>query len=71
MLEKTYDGIIIGAGHHGLILTYVTLRYEFGQAHRDGSALVLGRDLKDSVANIARFSKKMSPPAKALTTMVG
>ena len=118
-LEKTYDGIIIGAGHHGLILgtylarcglsillvdrrltyggglctrevtlpgfyhnlhsinhfhisetpwfkdldlaervTYITPRYEFGQAHRDGTALVLGRDLEESVANIARFSKK-------------
>ena len=118
-LEKTYDGIIIGAGHHGLILgsylakagldillverrlhyggglstdevtlpgfyhnlhsinhfhisetpwfkdlgldervDYITPRYEFGQAHRDGSALVLGRDLEESVANIARFSKK-------------
>jgi phytoene dehydrogenase-like protein len=118
-LAKTYDGIIIGAGHHGLILgsylaraglkillverrltyggglctrevtlpgfyhnlhsinhfhisetpwfkdlgldervTYITPRYEFGQAHQDGSALVLGRDLEESVANIARFSKK-------------
>ena len=118
-LEKTYDGIIIGAGHHGLILgsylaragldillvdrrltyggglctrevtlpgfyhnlhsinhfhisetpwfkdlnldervTYITPRYEFGQAHHDGSALVLGRDLEELVANIARFSKK-------------
>ncbi|HXZ46732.1 MAG TPA: NAD(P)/FAD-dependent oxidoreductase [Pseudolabrys sp.] len=118
-LGKTYDGIIIGAGHHGLILgtylaraglrillvdrrlayggglctrevtlpgfyhnlhsinhfhisetpwfkdlnleqrvTYITPRYEFGQAHHDGSALVLGRDLEESVANIARFSKK-------------
>jgi phytoene dehydrogenase-like protein len=118
-LEKTYDGIVIGAGHHGLILgsylakagldillvdrrltyggglctrevtlpgfyhnlhsinhfhisetpwfkdlgldervTYITPRYEFGQAHRDGTALVLGRDLEESVANIARFSKK-------------
>ena len=118
-LDKTYDGIVIGAGHHGLILasylakagldillverrltfggglstrevtlpgfyhnlhsinhfhiseapwfkdldldarvTYITPRYEFGQAHRDGSALVLGRDLEESVANIARFSKK-------------
>ncbi len=118
-LEKTYDGIIIGAGHHGLILgsylaraglsillvekrltyggglctrevtlpgfyhnlhsinhfhisetpwfrdldlgervSYITPRYEFGQAHRDGTALVLGRDLEESVANIARFSKK-------------
>jgi len=118
-IEKTYDGIVIGAGHHGLILgsylaraglkillverrltyggglctrevtlpgfhhnlhsinhfhisetpwfkdlgldervSYITPRYEFGQAHRDGSALVLGRDLDESVANIARFSKK-------------
>ena len=118
-LQKTYDGIVIGAGHHGLILasylaragldillverrltyggglctrevtlpgfyhnlhsinhfhitetpwfkdlgldervTYITPRYELGQAHRDGSALVLGRDLEESVANIARFSKK-------------
>ena len=118
-LDKTYDGIIIGAGHHGLILgsylakagldillverrltyggglctremtlpgfyhnlhsinhfhisetpwfkdlelgttvNYITPRYEFGQAHNDGTALVLGRDLEESVANIARFSKK-------------
>jgi phytoene dehydrogenase-like protein len=118
-LEKTYDGIIIGAGHHGLVLgsylakaglkillverrlkyggglsteevtqpgfyhnlhsinhfhitetpwfrdlgldekvTYLTPRYELGQAHHDGTALVLGRDLEESVANIARFSKK-------------
>jgi len=118
-LSKIYDGIIIGAGHHGLILgsylaraginillverrltyggglctrevtlpgfyhnlhsinhfhisetpwfkdlgldervTYITPRYEFGQAHHDGSALVLGRDLEESVANITRFSKK-------------
>jgi len=118
-LEKIYDGIIIGAGHHGLILgsylanagldillverrldyggglctrevtlpgyyhnlhsinhfhigetpwfkdlnlservTYITPRYEFGQAHCDGSALVLGRNLEESIANIARFSKK-------------
>src|SRR5688572_9702300 len=112
-LERSYDGIIIGAGHHGLILgsylakagldilvverrftyggglateevtapgfyhnlhsinhfhiseapwfkdlrlddkvTYITPRYEFGQAHRDGTALVLGRDLDETVANI-------------------
>src|SRR5262247_253431 len=116
-LDKTYDGIIIGAGHHGLVLgsylakcgldillvdrrlqyggglstqevtapgfyhnlhsinhfhitetpwfkdlglddkvAYITPRYEFGQAHRDGTALVLGRDLDETVANIARFS---------------
>ncbi len=118
-LDRTYDGIVIGAGHHGLILGtylaraglkillaerrltyggglctrevtlpgfhhnlhsinhfhitetpwfkdlnlgervgYITPRYELGQAHRDGTALVLGRDLEESVANIARFSKK-------------
>jgi phytoene dehydrogenase-like protein len=118
-LERTYDGIIIGAGQHGLVLgcylakaglrvllverrlgyggglstrevtepgfyhnlhsinhfhitetpwfkdlglaervSYITPRYEFGQAHRDGSALVLGRDVAETVANIARFSAK-------------
>jgi phytoene dehydrogenase-like protein len=118
-LERNYDGIIIGAGHHGLVLgaylakagldilvverrldyggglstkeatepgfyhnlhsinhfhisetpwfkdldlgervTYITPRYEFGQAHSDGTALVLGRDLEETVANIARFSQK-------------
>jgi phytoene dehydrogenase-like protein len=118
-LERAYDGIVIGAGHHGLILgtylaraglkillaerrltyggglctrevtlpgfyhnlhsinhfhisetpwfkdlgldervTYITPRYEFGQAHNDGTALVLGRDLEESIANIARFSRK-------------
>src|SRR5229473_2789489 len=118
-LERTYDGIIIGAGHHGLVLgsylakagldillverrleyggglstkevtqpgfyhnlhsinhfhisatpwftdlgladkvTYITPRYEFGQAHSDGSALVFGRDLEETIANVARFSKK-------------
>src|SRR5215469_13474952 len=118
-LARTYDGIIIGAGHHGLVLgaylakagldillverrldyggglstkeatepgfyhnlhsinhfhisetpwfkdlglservTYITPRYEFGQAHSDGTALVLGRELDETVANIARFSKK-------------
>jgi phytoene dehydrogenase-like protein len=118
-LERSYDGIIIGAGHHGLVLgsylaraglkillverrltyggglstrevtqpgfyhnlhsinhfhitetpwfkdlglesrvTYITPRYEFGQAHLDGTALVLGRDLEETIANIARFSRK-------------
>ena len=118
-LEKTYDGIIIGAGHQGLVLgsylaraglkilivdrrldyggglmtkeatlpgfyhnlhsinhfsisetpwfrdlgledrvTYITPRYEFGQAHRDGSALVFGRDREETIANVARFSAK-------------
>jgi phytoene dehydrogenase-like protein len=118
-LEKTYDGIIIGAGHHGLVLgsylaraglsvllvdrrleyggglmtreatqpgfyhnlhsinhfhisetpwfrdlglgervTYIAPRYEFGQAHRDGSALVFGRDRDETIANVARFSKR-------------
>lgn len=35
---------------------YITPRYEFGQAHSDGSALVFGRDLEETLANIARFS---------------
>jgi phytoene dehydrogenase-like protein len=118
-LEHDYDGIIIGAGHHGLVLgsylaraglkilllerrldyggglmtkeatlpgfyhnlhsinhfqisdapwfsdlglrdrvTYITPRYEFGQAHRDGTALVFGRDAEETFANVARFSKR-------------
>src|SRR5262252_853536 len=118
-LDRDYDGIIIGAGHHGLVLgsylakaglkillldrrldyggglmtkeatlpgfyhnlhsinhfqisdapwfvdlgladrvTYITPRYEFGQAHRDGSALVFGRDAEETFANVARFSKR-------------
>jgi phytoene dehydrogenase-like protein len=118
-LEKDYDGIIIGAGQHGMVLgaylakaglkillvdrrlnyggglctrevtqpgfyhnlhsinhfhisetpwfkdlnlgdkvTYITPRYELGQAHLDGTALVLGRDLEETVASIARFSQK-------------
>jgi phytoene dehydrogenase-like protein len=118
-LERNYDGIIIGAGHHGLVLgsylarcgleillvdrrlqyggglstqevtapgfyhnlhsinhfhisetpwfkelgladrvSYITPRYEFGQPHLDGSALVFGRDLEETLANVARFSKK-------------
>jgi phytoene dehydrogenase-like protein len=118
-LERSYDGIIIGAGHHGLVLgsylarsgldillvdrrlkyggglsteevtepgfyhnlhsinhfhisetpwfkdlgladrvSYITPRYELGQPHLDGSALVFGRDLEETLANVARFSKK-------------
>lgn len=118
-LERSYDGIIIGAGQHGLVLgsylakagldilivdrrldyggglttkeatkpgfyhnlhsinhfhisetpwfrdlgltdkvTYITPRYEFGQAHRDGTALVFARDLEETLANVARFSTK-------------
>ena len=118
-LERSYDGIIIGAGHHGLVLgsylaksgldilivdrrlqyggglstqevtvpgfhhnlhsinhfhitetpwfkdlnlgervTYLTPRYELGQPHLDGTALVFGRDLEETLANVARFSKK-------------
>jgi phytoene dehydrogenase-like protein len=118
-LERSYDGIIIGAGHHGLVLgsylakaglnillverrleyggglstkevtkpgfyhnlhsinhfhisatpwfadlqladkvTYITPRYEFGQAHNDGSALVFGRHLEETIASVARFSGK-------------
>ena len=118
-LERTYDGIIIGAGHHGMVLgsylakcgldillvdrrlqyggglstqevtapgfyhnlhsinhfhisetpwfkdlnladrvTYITPRYELGQPHLDGTALVFGRDLEETLANVSRFSKK-------------
>src|SRR5580692_9447886 len=118
-LTRAYDGIIIGAGQHGMVLgsylakaglnillvdrrlayggglmtteatrpgfyhnlhsinhfhitetpwfrdlgladrvTYITPRYEFGQAHRDGTALVFGRDREETIANVARFSKK-------------
>jgi phytoene dehydrogenase-like protein len=118
-LDRSYDGIIVGAGHHGLVLgsylakagldillvdrrlkyggalcteevtepgfhhnlhsinhfqisetpwfkdlglservDYITPPYEFGQAHLDGTALVLGRDLDETCANIARLSKK-------------
>jgi phytoene dehydrogenase-like protein len=39
-------------------VSYITPRYEFGQAHLDGTALVLGRDLEETVASIARFSRK-------------
>ena len=28
-------------------VTYITPRYEFGQAHRDGTALVFGRDREE------------------------
>ena len=39
-------------------VTYITPRYELGQPHLDGSALVFGRDLEETLANVARFSKK-------------
>lgn len=119
VLDRAYDGIIVGAGHHGLVLgsylakagldillvdrrlryggglsteqvtvpgfyhnlhsinhfhitetpwfkdlnladrvTYITPRYELGQPHLDGTALVFGRDLEETLANVARFSKK-------------
>src|SRR6476619_3602492 len=118
-LDRSYDGIIIGAGHHGLVLgsylarcgldillvdrrlqygggltteevtapgfyhnlhsinhfhisetpwfkdlnladrvTYITPRYEVGQPHLDGTALIFGRDLEETLTNVARFSKK-------------
>src|SRR5262250_2730545 len=137
-LEKSYDAIVIGAGHHGLILgsylaragldvllverrlsyggglatreatkpgfyhnlhsinhfhisetpwfkdlaladkvTYITPRYDFGQAHRDGTALVLGRDIDETLANIARFSprdaktfREWNPRAEAITARI-
>jgi phytoene dehydrogenase-like protein len=118
-LQRSYDGIIIGAGQHGLVLgsylakagldillverrldyggglstkeatrpgfyhnlhsinhfhiseapwfkdleldrkvTYITPRHELGQAHGDGTALVFGRDLDETLANVARFSER-------------
>jgi hypothetical protein len=39
-------------------VTYITPRYEFGQAHSDGTALMLGRNLEETVANIARYLKQ-------------
>ena len=39
-------------------VTYITPRYELGQPHLDGSVLVFGRDLEETLANVARFSKK-------------
>jgi phytoene dehydrogenase-like protein len=118
-LDRSYDGIVIGAGHHGLVLGsylakcgldvllvdrrlqyggglstqevtkpgfyhnlhsinhfhisetpwfkdlgladrvgYLTPRYELGQPHLDGTALVFGRDLEETLANVARFSRK-------------
>ncbi|MPZ55513.1 MAG: NAD(P)-binding protein [Rhizobiales bacterium] len=129
-LDRSYDGIIIGAGHHGMVLgsylakagldillvdrrlkyggglcteertepgfyhnlhsinhfhisetpwfkdlglservTYITPPYEFGQAHLDGTALVLGRDLDETCANIARFSKRDAETFRAWNRM--
>lgn len=39
-------------------VSYLEPRYEFAQPHEDGTALVFSRDLDETVANIARFSKK-------------
>src|SRR6185369_3696606 len=39
-------------------VTYITPRYELGQPHLDGTALVFGRDLEETLANVARFSKR-------------
>ena len=37
---------------------YVTPRYDFAQPHRDGTALVFSRYIDETVASIARFSRK-------------
>jgi phytoene dehydrogenase-like protein len=37
---------------------YIVPTYEFAQPHADGSALVFSRDLEETVASIARFSKR-------------
>ncbi len=39
-------------------VTYITPRYEFGQPHKDGTALVFGREIEETLANVARFSQK-------------
>ena len=39
-------------------VTYITPRYEFGQPHKDGTALVFGREIEETLANVARFSEK-------------
>ena len=37
---------------------YVTPRYDFAQPHRDGTALVFSRYIDETLASIARFSRK-------------
>ena len=37
---------------------YVTPRHDFAQPHADGTALVFSRDLEETCASIARFSKR-------------
>jgi phytoene dehydrogenase-like protein len=39
-------------------VTYITPRYEFGQPHKDGTALVFGREIEETLANVGRFSQK-------------
>ena len=39
-------------------VTYITPRYEFGQAHHDGTALVLGRDLEETRRQHRALSRK-------------
>lgn len=41
----------------GARVQYLEPKYEFAQPHRDGSALVFSRDIDETVASIARFSK--------------
>jgi phytoene dehydrogenase-like protein len=37
---------------------YITPRYDFAQPHSDGTALVFSRDIDETCASIARFSKR-------------
>jgi phytoene dehydrogenase-like protein len=130
MVDREFDGVIVGAGHHGLILgsylarcglriavlerrlqygggletlqpglpgfyhnyhsinhfnitaapwyrdlelgssaPYITPRYEFGQPHADGSALILSRDIDETVASIARFSPRDAETFRAWNEM--
>jgi phytoene dehydrogenase-like protein len=39
-------------------VNYITPRYDFAQPHRDGTALVFSRDIDETCASIARFSKR-------------
>jgi phytoene dehydrogenase-like protein len=42
----------------GTTVQYITPRYDFAQPHSDGTALVFSRDIDETCASIARFSKR-------------
>src|SRR5262249_57459637 len=39
-------------------VSYITPRYEFGQPHLDGTCLIFGHDLEETLANVGRISKR-------------